>query len=174
MKKIIGATIIILFLIPFLSYSARFFKGNFDQRRAASEKKQAIEDALKVPATTKLFKKPKEAAVPKVIIKSASESSNEKPADLVNENTKDINSKEQKGESNIHDDILGYRLNSNNRIKQIQAALKKAGFYKGEINGKVGPQVKRSIREFQKAKKLNPDGVVGPKTWDALEKYLKN
>lgn len=58
------------------------------------------------------------------------------------------------------------------RSKDIQIALKNAGFYTGSIDGKVGPKTKKAIEEFQKAKGLKVDGKVGPKTWAELEKYL--
>ena len=58
------------------------------------------------------------------------------------------------------------------RNKDIQAALKNAGFYTGAIDGKIGPKTKSAILEFQKAKALKVDGKVGPKTWAELEKYL--
>ena len=56
--------------------------------------------------------------------------------------------------------------------KEIQLALHNAGFYEGEIDGKIGPVSKRAIEEFQKANGLKVDGKVGPQTWGALEKYL--
>ncbi len=59
------------------------------------------------------------------------------------------------------------------RKKQIQIALQKAGFYKGKIDGKIGPQTKEAIKAFQKAKGLKADGAVGTKTWVELNKYLK-
>ncbi|MDD5348212.1 MAG: peptidoglycan-binding protein [Candidatus Omnitrophica bacterium] len=55
---------------------------------------------------------------------------------------------------------------------EIQTALKKAGFYKGPIDGQIGTQTKESIQKFQKANGMNPDGVVGSRTWTALSKYL--
>jgi hypothetical protein len=58
--------------------------------------------------------------------------------------------------------------------KQIQAALKNAGFYTGAIDGIVGPKTKAAIEEFQKAKGLKADGKVGPKTWAELSKYITN
>jgi murein L,D-transpeptidase YcbB/YkuD len=58
------------------------------------------------------------------------------------------------------------------RNKEIQTALKNAGFYTGAIDGKVGPKTTAAIKEFQKAKALKVDGKVGPKTWAELEKYL--
>jgi len=56
-------------------------------------------------------------------------------------------------------------------IKQVQLALKKAGFYKGDIDGKQGPKTKEAIRAFQKARGLKVDGVVGKTTWQVLNKY---
>ncbi|MFA6320530.1 MAG: peptidoglycan-binding domain-containing protein [Candidatus Omnitrophota bacterium] len=55
--------------------------------------------------------------------------------------------------------------------KQIQACLKNAGFYKGNIDGVKGRNTKKAIKEFQKANGLKADGVVGPKTWEALSRY---
>lgn len=57
-------------------------------------------------------------------------------------------------------------------IKQIQRALKKSGFYKGEIDGKTGPKTKEAIMKFQKARGLKADGVVGKRTSAELRKYL--
>lgn len=56
-------------------------------------------------------------------------------------------------------------------IKQVQIALKKAGFYKGDIDGKAGSRTKEAIRAFQKARDLKGDGVVGKATWAALSRY---
>lgn len=56
--------------------------------------------------------------------------------------------------------------------KQIQAALKSAGYYKGEIDGEIGPRSQNAILDFQKNNDLKPDGKVGPKTWSKLKKYL--
>jgi peptidoglycan hydrolase-like protein with peptidoglycan-binding domain len=55
----------------------------------------------------------------------------------------------------------------------IQTALKAAGFYTGNVDGKIGPKTKKAVMEFQKTKGLKADGKVGPKTWAELEKYLK-
>jgi peptidoglycan hydrolase-like protein with peptidoglycan-binding domain len=56
--------------------------------------------------------------------------------------------------------------------KEIQGALKNAGFYVGSVDGKLGPKSKKAIEEFQKANGLTADGKVGPKTWTALSRYL--
>ena len=58
------------------------------------------------------------------------------------------------------------------RNKDIQRALKSAGFYTGTIDGKIGPRTKKAIIDFQKANGLKADGKCGPKTLAALDKYL--
>ena len=70
--------------------------------------------------------------------------------------------------------ITGYRLKTKDRIRQIQIALKKAGFYHGEIDSKMGPKTKKAIIDFQRLKRLKSDGVVGLKTWEELSKYSGN
>jgi len=56
--------------------------------------------------------------------------------------------------------------------KDIQIALKNANFYTGPIDGKIGKNTKKAIREFQKANGLKADGKVGPKTKELLLQYL--
>jgi len=55
---------------------------------------------------------------------------------------------------------------------EIQTALKHAGFYTGNLDGKLGPKSKKAIVDFQSANGLKADGKVGPKTWEILGKYL--
>ena len=56
-------------------------------------------------------------------------------------------------------------------VRQIQAALKKAKFYSGIVDGKMGPKTKEAIKEFQKEYGLKPDGVAGTKTRLKLMKH---
>jgi hypothetical protein len=58
--------------------------------------------------------------------------------------------------------------------KDIQIALRNAGFYKGKIDGDIGPMSKQAIREFQVENNLEVDGELGPRTWEILKKYLYN
>jgi len=58
-------------------------------------------------------------------------------------------------------------------VNQIQTALKNAGYYNGNIDGKLGSQSKRAIREFQKDHDLADDGIIGAKTWSELKNYLE-
>ena len=56
--------------------------------------------------------------------------------------------------------------------KQIQTALKNAGYYEGAIDGKLGKKTRRAVRDFQKANNLSVDGKVGKITWGVLRYYL--
>ena len=55
----------------------------------------------------------------------------------------------------------------------IQKALKKAGYYNGTIDGKVGPGTRDAIAAFQKDNGLKTDGVCGRGTWVKLKSYLE-
>ena len=55
---------------------------------------------------------------------------------------------------------------------EIQTALRNTGFYAGKIDGVIGHQTKTAIKAFQQAEGLNPDGVVGSRTWKKLQKHL--
>ncbi|MCM8779799.1 MAG: peptidoglycan-binding protein [Candidatus Omnitrophica bacterium] len=57
--------------------------------------------------------------------------------------------------------------------KDIQLALKNAGFDPGKIDGKMGRQTIDAIKGFQKANGLTADGKVGGKTWALLSQYLE-
>ena len=56
--------------------------------------------------------------------------------------------------------------------KQVQQALKNAGFYSGKVDGNIGPKTKKAIEEFQSQNGLKADGKVGPRTWKALSAHL--
>ena len=56
--------------------------------------------------------------------------------------------------------------------QKIQMALKNAGLYTGNVDGKVGPMTRKAIETFQTDNGLKVDGKVGPMTWAKLETYL--
>jgi murein L,D-transpeptidase YcbB/YkuD len=62
----------------------------------------------------------------------------------------------------------GFELPSAN----IQRALKNAGYYQGNVDGKVGPATKDAVKAFQSDNGLTSDGVVGRQTWEKLKAYL--
>lgn len=53
-------------------------------------------------------------------------------------------------------------------VKQLQQRLKDKGFNPGDIDGVFGLGTKEAVRAFQKANNLEPDGLVGAQTWNAL------
>ncbi len=55
-------------------------------------------------------------------------------------------------------------------IKKRQLLLRKAGFYKGKIDGKIGPQTTQAIKQFQKSKKLKESGNMNIRTWEEIKK----
>ena len=55
--------------------------------------------------------------------------------------------------------------------REIQQALKNAGFYQGAIDGKRGPMTREAVKEFQRLHGLSDDGVVGKQTWAKLSAY---
>jgi predicted RNase H-like nuclease (RuvC/YqgF family) len=57
--------------------------------------------------------------------------------------------------------------------RQIQTALKNAGYYSGAIDGKMGKQTREAVKAFQKANNLKVNGKVGKQTWSLLKEYLE-
>ncbi len=53
-------------------------------------------------------------------------------------------------------------------VKQLQQRLKEKGFNPGDVDGVFGLGTKEAVRAFQKANGLEPDGLVGAQTWNAL------
>ena len=67
---------------------------------------------------------------------------------------------------------ITYSALVNLSARQIQKALKSAGFYQGAVDGKIGAKTKSAIIKFQQAHNLKADGVVGKRTSMELNKYL--
>jgi peptidoglycan hydrolase-like protein with peptidoglycan-binding domain len=56
--------------------------------------------------------------------------------------------------------------------RDIQSALREAGYYDGAIDGKLGPKSRKAIRDFQTDRSLKVDGIAGVNTKKALLQYL--
>lgn len=69
-----------------------------------------------------------------------------------------------------------YRTPSGFQIpaRDLQRALKGAGYYNGDIDGEIGPGTRSAIRKFQSDNGLEADGVCGAKTWDKLKTHLND
>ena len=66
------------------------------------------------------------------------------------------------------------RGQSGTQVKQLQQALKNAGFDPGAVDGIFGAKTQNAVIRFQKAKGLTPDGLAGPKTLAALGLSFSN
>ncbi len=58
-------------------------------------------------------------------------------------------------------------------VSQLQEELQTLGYYNGAIDGSYGELTEAAVREFQADQQLIVDAVVGPATWDALSRALK-
>ena len=56
--------------------------------------------------------------------------------------------------------------------REIQQALKNAGFYQGSLDGKMGEVTREAVKEFQRVHGLTDDGVVGKRTWATLRAFV--
>jgi len=63
-------------------------------------------------------------------------------------------------------------IKSRPKIKQVQIALRNAGYNPGTIDGKMGRQTRDAIKSFQRANGLVADGKVGKRTWELLRRFL--
>lgn len=52
-------------------------------------------------------------------------------------------------------------------VKYLQVILNFYG-YDIKVDGMFGSKTEVAVKKFQKSRKLTPDGIVGPKTWNAL------
>jgi hypothetical protein len=63
--------------------------------------------------------------------------------------------------------VLKYR-SQGSRVKWIQRRLRARGFKSVKVNGFFGEATVSAVKRFQKAKKMSPNGIVGPTTWEKL------
>ncbi|WP_098012190.1 peptidoglycan-binding protein [Streptomyces sp. sk226] len=54
------------------------------------------------------------------------------------------------------------------QVKAVQTLLTAQGYEAGAADGSFGPTTKSAVQAFQRARSLEADGAVGPKTWTAL------
>lgn len=57
-------------------------------------------------------------------------------------------------------------------VMEIQATLRKIGYYTGPIDGVFGVQMQQAVMQFQRNFGLTPDGVIGPGTFRVLERFM--
>jgi len=67
--------------------------------------------------------------------------------------------------------VIG-EIKSRPKAKQVQIALKNAGYEPGHIDGRMGKQTREAIKAFQKANNLPVTGKADRQTWNLLKEYL--
>lgn len=55
-------------------------------------------------------------------------------------------------------------------VRELQNLLRDRGFDPGPIDGIFGTRTRSAVIAFQRSQNLNPDGIVGVRTWTALGK----
>jgi peptidoglycan hydrolase-like protein with peptidoglycan-binding domain len=58
-------------------------------------------------------------------------------------------------------------------VESLQQRLQKLGYFKAGVTGYFGGVTKEAVREFQKDRGLQPDGIVGKDTQASLEEHQK-
>jgi g-D-glutamyl-meso-diaminopimelate peptidase len=66
-----------------------------------------------------------------------------------------------------------YLGSENPDVMLAQSLLNRLGYNAGTVDGQFGQQTLLAVKAFQTNNRLTPDGVVGPATWAALERYLR-
>ena len=66
--------------------------------------------------------------------------------------------------------VLQLGVEPGSDVAAVQQRLQVLRFYQGDIDGVYGNQTQNAVIAFQKARKLVADGVVGPSTYEELEK----
>lgn len=59
-----------------------------------------------------------------------------------------------------------------NDVMEVQSLLKRMGYEIPRVDGTFDSQTHDAVVSFQKRFGLSPDGVIGPKTWAVLERFL--
>ena len=63
-------------------------------------------------------------------------------------------------------------VKSRPKVKDIQTALRNAGYNPGSVDGRMGRQTVDAVKAFQRTHNLPADGKVGKQTWELLKEYL--
>jgi len=70
----------------------------------------------------------------------------------------------------LGDDTLTKVGDQNANVTLIQTVLSKNGYPTGGIDGIFGEKTRQAVIAFQSAQGLQADGIVGPLTWNAIQK----
>jgi peptidoglycan hydrolase-like protein with peptidoglycan-binding domain len=74
---------------------------------------------------------------------------------------------------NIDEADLGHRTvrrgSTGVAVRRVQKRLTLAGYDTGGVDGTFGARTEAGVKALQRDAGLTQDGVVGPKTWDAID-----
>lgn len=74
-------------------------------------------------------------------------------------------------ESQIAEDLPILKIGMQGEaVMNLQERLQARGFFQGTVDGIFGKQTQAAVKAAQEQLQLQPDGVVGPATWDALSR----
>jgi peptidoglycan hydrolase-like protein with peptidoglycan-binding domain len=54
-------------------------------------------------------------------------------------------------------------------VRRVQKRLTLAGYDTGGVDGIFGARTEQGVKALQRDAGLTEDGIVGPKTWDAID-----
>ncbi|MDD3652894.1 MAG: peptidoglycan-binding protein [Desulfotomaculaceae bacterium] len=54
-------------------------------------------------------------------------------------------------------------------VLRVQQILQTLSYYQGDLDGFFGPVTETAVTQFQRDQGLNPDGIVGPQTYERLQ-----
>lgn len=60
----------------------------------------------------------------------------------------------------VYDSAASSSYDGDSLVAELQSSLARAGFYRGAIDGIMGPETRRAIRAFERAHGLPVDGVI--------------
>mgnify|MGYP001800968672 FL=1 len=73
----------------------------------------------------------------------------------------------------MNDNLPTLRQNSTGPdVIRLQQDLQELGYYSGAIDSQFGSLTKQAVIDFQIAKGLTTDGIVGPITWSVINRIL--
>lgn len=65
--------------------------------------------------------------------------------------------------------LLRIGVDPGSDVLRVQQILQILGYYRGDMDGFYGPATEAAVIQFQQAQMLNPDGIVGPQTYERLQ-----
>ncbi len=65
--------------------------------------------------------------------------------------------------------LLRIGVDPGSDVLRVQQILQMLGYYRGDLDGFYGPVTEAAVIQFQRDQGLDPDGIVGPQTYERLQ-----